>query len=442
MPDTLRNDDRYFYLARFLDAVYQSELDRKARCECALEPTECIPEDSRNEAHSELKIWARVFVSVAVFLRRSILAARSICSFVALLIICAFGTKNGTVIFNHSSRVRKSKLGYESLYLSSMPKLGSALIFEDASVVLRYSPGVRSVRASSVAIVSRILSALTCVRSARSDDKDRRDIRVFLIECALWKLIFTLLKPSKIAVYVWYGKQAIVAAARMLSIEVSDIQHGVVYPSHPFYDRRSQPGFPQNGCLLPSQVLVYGEYWRAKLIQAGWRPDEVAVLGYTLNVAPKCSALVGRQYLLYTDQPGNSGVICRHIRSIGEEAARRGFSIVIARHPMGGRGDYADLHSPNVLIPENIDSYDLLRGCSVHISVSSTLLWESIYFNKSSYILDGGGSAKDAILDILRFGFARPLLDGQFPEPFDLPTNPPKGYFFSPEFNVDLLGLE
>jgi hypothetical protein len=109
---------------------------------------------------------------------------------------------------------------------------------------------------------------------------------------------------------------------------------------------------------------------------------------------------------------------------------QRGWQIIIALHPSDSPNAYHDIRAmPGVSIGM-IDSYDLLRHCHVHISVSSTLLWESMLFNKSSYVLNFGVEAQDLLNDFVELGFGRPLAQDAFPEPFQMPLSPLPDYFF------------
>ena len=137
---------------------------------------------------------------------------------------------------------------------------------------------------------------------------------------------------------------------------------------------------------------------------------------------------------MYTSQPPKISLIREHIRSIAPIVSERGWKIVIALHPLDEASSYDDLLS-GVVHRVAADSYDLLRDCAVHVSVSSTLMWEAMIFDKSTYALDYGNHEVDLLTDFVDFGFGRPLAMGEFPEPFPLPTQPRREYFFSPEID-------
>ena len=424
--------DRYPYLLRFLDAASGRTAPRAG---------EGTPPAKAKLGRMDAGGAREKLLRLVRLLIRCVSISKTLWAFVSLLAICAFAKKGRPAIFNHTARIRRSERGNESLYLSEMALLSGATVFEDADVSLYYPQGIHPLRGAPLVRVSGFWVVLAALMSlGRTANKDS-GVAQFFTECALWKLVFKLLKPKKVSVYVWYGKQAIVAAAKDLGLEVSDVQHGVIYPSHPFYDRRSLSLEDERRSLIPDTVLVYGQYWREKLIEAGWPSYQVSVIGYTLNTTRKKQGFVNRPYILYTAQPGTGPVIIRHVLSIQEQLAARGWVAVIAPHPMGLRDEFLHLASADIRILDDVDSYDLLRGSLVHISVSSTLLWESIYFGKPAYILDGGGSLENVTSELITLGFALSLTDGVLPKPFPLPECPAEEYFFSPRVDLSLLGL-
>ena len=359
-------------------------------------------------------------------LKKIIAKAKLLTNFLATLCRCFVLPRNQILIFNHSSRIRKTAYP-RSLYLSSIG-LNNAIVFEDAKLAIDnqsnklYSFHVTSFGFVVAALCNKFYKALTA--------KDERDYLNFYIAFLLWKLIFQLLKPKAIRLFVWYGKEQIIAAAKTLGIEVSDIQHGIIYQSHPFYNRCKNDSITNSHYLLPNNCYVYGEYWRSLLIKSGWQPNSVKITGYFLDTSTS-GIDIETPYILYTSQPHVTDLIISHIQSIKEQAAVKGINIVIAPHPSESVAAYAPIISEKIKMYSAIDSYDLLNHCLVHISVSSTLLWEAMLFGKSSYVLNYGLEAMDLLTDLIKFGYGRPISDNIFPEPFDLPNNPAIDFFFA-----------
>ncbi|MGN6580961.1 MAG: hypothetical protein ACTHJ1_13380 [Bordetella sp.] len=353
----------------------------------------------------------------------------AIFNFFLLLVRCGVAPKGRILAFNHSTRIRQAGEKSRPLYLSENLDLSQIIIFEDSKNSLNYkNPGLRlnSTHVDRVAaLITTLLSRLYQVQTGTTDPF----IINFAVKRALWRFIFLILSPKSINLIVWYGKEAIISAAKSLDICVSDIQHGIIYRSHPFYNLEKSRNIPRSEALLPDFCYVYGQYWRDLLLQSGWSPSQVKIIGYFLDTGPACPVPIDSPYILYTTQPHTSQIIKQHIQSILPECRRRRWKIAIAPHPNEAKGLYQDILEDDVILTGN-DSYDLLRECVVHISVSSTLLWEAMAFNKPSYILQFGMEAQDLLTDLVKFGFGRPLENGEFPSPYSLPMTPSRNIFF------------
>lgn len=405
--DEWRGQGRFFFLRKFIE---------ESRCSPG------TPSTPSSVSVAPANVWSRF--GAPMLGRLCALAG-----FLALLTRAAMAPKGRVLIFNHTKRVRRSGDILCPLYLSPALDLEGAIVFEDAPVAYSFARPVRSLQSSVVTRASGMVSAIV-VRLARRREQSDRDIANFVIAYAFWRVVFRLLRPSYIRLFVWYGKEAVVAAAKSLSIEVADVQHGIIYPSHPFYNIKAAPA--GSDYLLPDRCLVYGEYWRDFLVRSGWRPSQVDVVGYFVDTEPCQPGILQQPYILYTSQPHTSASICEHICSILPQVHSMGYQVFIAPHPSEPTGLYDAILGKSVKIAVGWDSYDLLRHCAVHVSVSSTLLWEAIVFDKSSYVLDYGCEAVELLSDFVGYGYGRTITMGAFPHPFSLPSEPPLAYFFAP----------
>lgn len=409
-----KEDQHFYFFERFLTETRQ-----------------CVGGRSSHQKTEAKSIWPDR-------LKQFIERVGALTGLVSVLLCCIFAPKGLPVIFNHSSRLRKDVNGERPLYLAVLLEKQKAVVFEDSPINFRYVDSINKFQSCKVVRASQIISAVLIRLYGKNGIADR-DIATFKVSYTFWRLIFLLLRPSCVRLIVWYGKEAVVAAAKSLGVEIVDVQHGVVYPSHPFYNVKSINEEVDRGFLLPDKCFVYGEYWRTLLIEAGWHPDRVEVVGYFLDILPCQSESNTQKYVLYTSQPHSSEIIIAHIRSIHSSLKSRGMRAIIARHPAEDRDLYDGVLDDVVQIVEDWDSYDLLRYCEVHVSVSSTLLWEAVRFGKSSYVLNYGKEAVDMLEDFLAFGFGKCIKTGAFPEPFKLPQRWPVDYFFSRQVNSRLI---
>jgi hypothetical protein len=349
--------------------------------------------------------------------------------FLLQFVICAFAPKGRTIVFNHTNRFRQAEGARLPLYMSQVFDFSKMIVFEDRLLDLKYSKPTLRLDAMSINRCAEIIGAFVVRLYARKPSQAQRDIANFYVKRALWRSVLQLLKPRCVRLFVWYGKEAIVSAAKSLNLEVADVQHGIIYPSHPLYDLLQVRDLERSSMLLPDRALVYGEYWRELLVRAGWRSEQVDVVGYFLETSACKKAGPTGSYVLYTSQPHTNEAIIGHVESVLPAFRAAGLKVVIALHPLEGPEGYATLVTRGVEIA-NTDSYDAIRDCVVHISVSSTLLWEAMAFDRPSYVLDFGRDAPELLQDLLAFGFGRKLRNGDFPHPFDLPTDPPQDFFF------------
>jgi len=347
-----------------------------------------------------------------------------------LLIKCMLAPKNRILLFNHSERTRRNGNKLIPLYIPEEFQSKDVIVVEDALVDVSYKLDVLCLNGVCLTRLAEALGSIAVRFMKRPDIIDSKNIITFYIKRCFWTVFLQLLNPSCIRMFVWYGKEALLSAAKSLGMETADIQHGVIYKSHPFYKVKGR-GIPLlSEVLLPDRVMVYGEYWKIILIESGWSPERVDVLGYFLNVKNGPPFYCSRPYILYSSQPTANGFIAGHVKSILPWLRSRGVNVVIALHPSEGPEGYSDVVSSVVTLVKG-QSYPLLAGCVSHVSFASTLLWESIIFNKPSYLLNYGVQATDLLSDFLRFGFGRRLALGEFPEPFQLPEQMDRNFFFA-----------
>jgi hypothetical protein len=352
---------------------------------------------------------------------------------ICLLVQCSFTNKGLIAIFNHSSRKRTVGLKHYPLYLpNDIFNLEKSVVFEDSKVNLVYPKKTKVVDTVGLyqiidilsSIVNKIYYLLIGIK-----DKEFFD---FIIAMHFFKIVLRIIQPSKVYVFVWYAKEPLIAACKILGIEVCDLQHGTIYSQHPNYNIHSGKSIKGSDFLLPDKCLVYGKYWKDNLIKCGWDSERIEIAGYFVDTRTKSTNIQNKPYILYSSQPHTHNAIISHINSIKMEAEERGLLILIAIHPHPSEitNDYYPILSNNIKLVRS-DIYDLMRGCMSHISVASTLLIESCIFEKPSYALGLSAKSLDYLQEIVNFGYIRPIQINQFPEHYPLPKSPEKSFFFA-----------
>jgi hypothetical protein len=351
----------------------------------------------------------------------------------SIMVIRLFYSTNGKIIFfNHSQRIRRATDYISPVYLSKENfNFQEMSIIENEDIDFTYSSQTQVFNAKNIVVIASIYAHILKIFLYAVYRVTERDIAIFFAYYFVWKLFFKLLKPKKVMFLVWYGKEPIIAACKELGIEAIELQHGIMYPSHPWYNIIDGKKHDGSDFLLPDKCLVYGQYWKDNLVKSGWSDDKVEVVGYFLNISRFKKVETKKPYILYASSGHVTDAIISHIRSVEDAVRKRGWEIILTLHPTDSEERYKNILSETVSI-SSIDAYDILRDCKAIVGVSTTLLWEAMIFNKPAFIIEYGFEAVDLLSDLVSHGYGRPLGLGEFPEPFCLPSTPCKDFFFSP----------
>lgn len=104
-----------------------------------------------------------------------------------------------------------------------------------------------------------------------------RMLRHFYWSKYWYKIILKRLRP-RFVVVADTGEFGIIAAAKELSIQTFELQHGIVTHNHPHVLRGSAR--PYRAKLpIANQILLYGDYWKHELDKSGFYEDELVPVG-------------------------------------------------------------------------------------------------------------------------------------------------------------------
>jgi hypothetical protein len=246
-----------------------------------------------------------------------------------------------------------------------------------------------------------------------------------LIERIQPRVLFTGWEAARTA---WLG------AARRQAVPSVAIQHGVVYPRSPDYERAPIPGL-----VHPDRTCVFGPYERDVLVERGaYAPATVVVTG---------SPRVDREAAMSPSTPderervraelGISGTARLLLLSAGrrfigdtlnglEMAARLldgplpGVHIVVKLHPearddgasealFAGLAAAGGYPATPVTVVRDIDLYRLLRSVDAHLGLYSTVLTDAVLTDTPNMIAMGQAWAD--ILGYVAAGVAVPVHD-------------------------------
>ena len=227
------------------------------------------------------------------------------------------------------------------------------------------------------------------------------------IHVKLWRAIFGRWKPKILYINNSYGSLTLpaIVAAKSLDIITIEQQHGIIGKNHKAY---LVPRGLSESAKVPrcDYMLLWGDYAKRLLINSGAYTDlQLGVCGFPRidllkrEMTPRSVTLaalgipVQAQIVLYT-----SNVIVQHlylkILDSVEEGRASSVYWIIKLHPgEKTRPLWQDAiqrrHLGQVrVVQEEVDFYELLAVCDVHISSVSTTIIEAAVFGKLNIGLD------------------------------------------------------
>ena len=214
------------------------------------------------------------------------------------------------------------------------------------------------------------------------NEKNLRKILInFEYEYKYYSNFFRIKQPQKIYIICSYGKEALIAAARDLNIEVFELQHGVMTKYHVEYN------FPDVKIpYFPDKLLLWGEYWKNNVNLP--KNVKIELYGYPY---------LKKQYEKYQNIEKNlnqvifisQGTIGKKLSEKAIEFAKENpdLKVVYRLHPgefLRWKKEYKDLYEnrnlENLEISGNNEKnlYEYLFESEYLIGVSSTVLFEAL----------------------------------------------------------------
>jgi hypothetical protein len=234
--------------------------------------------------------------------------------------------------------------------------------------------------------------------------------RIGFIE--LFKSILKIERPDVVVLMDENGSgRPLVTAARILGIPTVGLQHGIIHELSIVYIYPK--GLDRETIPLCDKTGVFGDYYKEILTKKSiYKEAEVEVTGQsrldflveknfgggerstTLPNLPK-----GKKIMLFTSQPGigqlAGPLLMEGLGELGDD-----YFLVIKLHPAEPEEysvrfyeEVADKYNVrNFKVAKQVDLYELLAICQLHIGVTSTVFSEAVVFGKPNLILDMPGS--------------------------------------------------
>lgn len=235
------------------------------------------------------------------------------------------------------------------------------------------------------------------------DIVDRVELDLVTRRCRrpLYRALFERLDPDLVVVVVSYVLETPIEVCKELSIPVAELQHGVINPYHIGY---SYPGDREKRAF-PDHLLTFGEFW-GESVELPIPPERVHSVGYPYleSTAPTDSGPVRDRAVIVSQ-----GTIGTELSKFAVDLAEQGTfeEVVYKLHPGeydGWREAYPWLVDAPLDVRTDADLYELFATSRAQIGVYSTALYEGLYFDLDTYLVDLPGVSQ--LRPLLEYGAA------------------------------------
>jgi hypothetical protein len=247
------------------------------------------------------------------------------------------------------------------------------------------------------------------------------------------------IKPRRVLLICHYGNEPFIAACKHYQLPVIELMHGSISDSHPHYNYPASYSSLFVSTMFPDKLAVYGEFWKDNVVKGNMFSGEaVDIVGYYLKVPDMGSRvkLSKENVILITSQWTVVDVLYDYVKFLKENLNRSQWQVIIKPHPAEQPTTYLELLETGFIQLSDENVYSLLQNATVHISISSSVLYEAIRYDVANFVL-----LDDRYLDeskaLITSGVALPLESRQIPDPTAKPDVPPD-YFFA-DFNPSVL---
>ncbi|MGL5903311.1 MAG: capsular biosynthesis protein, partial [Cetobacterium sp.] len=185
-----------------------------------------------------------------------------------------------------------------------------------------------------------------------------------------------------------YGREALIAAAQDLNIEVIEIQHGVINKYHLGYNFPNSDKVP----YFPNKILLFGEYWYENT-KLPLKKDQVQIVGYSYMNQQinkyRGKILEKKDQILFISQPASGIEISE--KAVEFAKLNPNYNVIVRLHPKewdNWRNDYKilyenrDLDNLKISDSNNKDLYEYLFESRYIFGIYSTVIYEALYLEK------------------------------------------------------------
>lgn len=214
---------------------------------------------------------------------------------------------------------------------------------------------------------------------------------LFLNKTRLWqyKLLLSIIAPKVVFLVVSYGNEDFIEACKSKKIPVIELQHGLVYKTHMGYSFAHE----NDKKTFPDYFFSFGEFWK-ETTKFPIKKEFVFNVGFPLlesKVEQYKDIKKQNKVIFISSGPGGEWISEFAIELT--KIKPNNYKIIYKLHPQEYKfkGEwYEKLYKTNIEVVDNdkIDLYRYLAESKIVIGVASTVIYESIAFDCSIYLLD------------------------------------------------------
>ena len=269
-------------------------------------------------------------------------------------------------------------------------------------------------------------------------------INEFWLNADVWRRFFEANSFKRLFIIPGYQTEAILYGAKKASVEIVELQHGIISNYSNFYIYPDFVSQIRDQALFPDKVFVFGEFWKKRLASGGEYDDyQIAILGdyfYKSSKKSRERIIDNKKSIIFAGQkPVDLEFQKSYLVFLKNEIRKRKLDYVIYHkpHPLEQVDDYEDVYD-EILRTTDVDIATLFDSSDIFISMFSTTLYEarqaglkvySLYYDDFGYYTD----------ELDCSNVAKKIEVHQFP--MDIPFDKerfPSDYFFS-KFDASIL---
>lgn len=254
--------------------------------------------------------------------------------------------------------------------------------------IMSFIPGINP---EVMGVASEISVAAGCAGISVSPKEVRLMHLRFLAGYLVYRFILSPFTIRRAYVVSAYSNSEVCAVLRKIGVEVVEVQHGLVGPTHRGYnysgDTKRLP--------TPNKVSVYNDFWKFELMAAGFYKEDQVVIGGRLkyDLAERESKAFDFPYVVFSGQ----GVLVEEVERFVREFSTTdsGFTLLYVPHPNEGVEYLSKIQraascgmNAKVIDRGSVTTERLIVDSAAHISIYSSCHFDAVHYKNRTFVLD------------------------------------------------------